>query len=228
MEAHVQHKESGFTLVELAVVLVIIGLIAAGILSGRAIIEASETRAVMAETRKHLQSFAMFMDRYRAYPGDFANADTAFNIASSFNGNGNNRIVWQSEAEGTRAWYHLQMAGLADGVYTGSGTTGTPGVTVPLSNIGGGGIGYFVDYDSGDLQNHLGIGFSTSGAGINDNPALSPLRAEAIDRKLDDSKPGTGFVQSTGTDCVDSGEYKLSDEDEREALSCVLRVRIDE
>lgn len=227
MQRPTPSRQAGFTLVEMSVVLVIIGLIAAGILSGRAIIEASETRAVMSEIRQHMQSFALFVDRYRAYPGDYRNADTAFDIASSFNGDGNNQIVWADE-EGAKAWYHLQLAGFTDGNFTGTGTDGVPGTNVPVSTIGGGGVGYFFDYDSGDLQNHIGIGFRNTAGGINSEPALTPMRANDIDRKLDDGRPSDGYIQSTGADCIAGSAYNTADEDAREAYACLLMARIDE
>ena len=218
-------KNSGFTLVEMAVVLIVIGLIAASVISGRAIIHASESRAVMAEIRKHMQSFSQFVERYHAYPGDFRGANTAFNIATSFNGDGNNKIEWGANDEGTKGWYHLQLAGYTDGIYTGTGPNAVIRTNIPGSNVGGGGSGYYLDYNTA-MQNHLGLGSPNTVGGINNKPALSPERAEAIDRKLDDGRPSSGFVQSvgTGTTCVTgTGLYNTG---AAEAISCVLLVRL--
>lgn len=227
MQRTASSRQAGFTLVEMSVVLIIIGLLAVGIVSGRAIIEASETRAVMSEIRQHMQSFALFVDRYRAFPGDYRNADTAFDIASSFNGDGDNQILWSNE-EGTQAWYHMQLAGFTDGSFAGSGTDGIPGTTVPVSAIGGGGIGYFINYDAGELQNHVGIGFRNQAGGMNAEPALTPMRANDIDRKLDDGRPSSGYIHSTGSDCIDGIAYNIADEDIRETYACLLMARLDE
>ena len=183
-----QRYKSGFTLVEMAVVLVIIGLIAASVLAGKQIIEASQARAVMAELRRHMQSFTQFTERYHAYPGDWSNAYSVFKTdidayvaasngqaikcnsgagltSSSFNGNGDNKVLW-SAGEGTLAWYHMQLAGLTDNTFNSScfGTTASVGANIPASNVGGGGFGYFIDY-SATMQNYLGLG---GGAALGD------------------------------------------------------------
>lgn len=243
--------KKGFTLVELAIVLIVIGLITAIVTSGRSIIQASEARSVMSEIRKHMQSFNQFTERYHAYPGDFRNFSTVFqagttaamNLANSpvnqniqltdYNGNGDNQIKW-SDAEGTKAWLQMQIAGLTDNIGNSGdprNTTATLRVTVPASNIGGGGNGYFIDY-SPAMQNFLGLGGISAGGGINNKSALSPERAEAIDRKLDDDNPSTGFVQSINgtpvpaTNCINgSGGYNIGGTTQ-DMLACVLMIRL--
>lgn len=244
-------KQAGFTLVELSIVIVIIGLLVTAVVSGRAIIEASEARAVMAEIREHMQSFTLFSERYRAYPGDFRNASTTFTTAidalvearqqggdsgaaaSDYDGDGNNRVEWSDE-DGTRAWLHLQLAGLSDGSYSGLGTTAVLRANIPPSNIGGGGNGYYMDY-SDPMQNHLGLGGFQEAGGINNRSAISPQRGEAIDRKLDDGKPAAGFVRATegspapAFDCVnDDTNYNLGFTEQETAVSCLLLIRLDE
>lgn len=245
-------RQSGFTLVEMAVVIVVIGLIVTAVVSGRAIIEASESRAVMAEIRKHMQSFTQFSEKYRAYPGDYRTASTTFETAidalvaarqdggdseaapSDYDGDGNNQIVWADE-EGTRAWLHMQLAGLTDGSYSGRGTDATLRVTIPASNIGGGGNGYYLNYNS-EMQNHLGLGGFVEAGGINSRSAISPQRAEAIDKKLDDGRPLAGFVRAENgqnpappSDCANgSGFYNLGNDVLQNTVACMLLVRLDE
>ena len=241
------NSKAGFSLLELSVVLIIMGLIAVAIISGRSIIQASETRAVMSEIRKHMQSFNQFTERYKAYPGDFRSASVVFQpliqaiidghypfsqglALTDYNGNGDNQIKW-GDAEGVKAWSQLQLAGLTDGVGTSDprGTAAIPRANIPGSNIGGGGNGYFIDY-SATMQNYLGLG-GVIANGRNTRSALSPERAANIDGKMDDGKPSSGFMQSTnGTEsppmnCINTaGGYNTGTSSD--AVSCLLMIRL--
>jgi len=68
---------SGFSLVELSIVLVILGLLTGGILGGQALIRAAELRAVTTEYDRWVTATRTFQDKYFALPGDMTNA-TAF------------------------------------------------------------------------------------------------------------------------------------------------------
>lgn len=246
-------KQSGFTLVELAVVLVIIGLIASAAVAGKEIVEASRTRGIMAEIRDNMQSFEQFVDVYRAYPGDFTKASEVFvdgidaavenaqllypeTTKETFDGNGDNKVTWEvqdnqgvgrSTGEGALAWMHLKLAGLGKyknllGVV--SNGAAVLGSNVPLSGVDN--FGYFIDYNS-TMQNHMGLGRQVSGQ-INNAVSLSPQRAEAIDKKMDDGKPNLGIVQSIGVNCVTgSGDaYNFFNDVARETISCLPLVRL--
>lgn len=172
-------KQSGFTLVEMAVVLVIIGLIASAVVAGKEVVEASRTRGIMAEIRDNMQSFEQFTDTYRAYPGDFTKASEVFVdgiaaavvdaqvlvpsiTAAAFNGNGDNRVTWeapegggssQTTGEGALAWLHLKLAGL--GKYKNLLGVVQNGTAVLGSNVPASGIdnfGYYINYDDGILD----------------------------------------------------------------------------
>ncbi|MFZ4540565.1 MAG: pilus assembly FimT family protein [Rickettsiales bacterium] len=67
-------QQRAFSLVELSIVLVILGLLVGGILSGQALIRASELRAVVTEYNRHAVDTKTFRDKYFALPGDMANA----------------------------------------------------------------------------------------------------------------------------------------------------------
>ncbi len=130
------YPRQGFSLVELSIVLVILGLLTGGILAGRSLIRASELRQMTNQVTAVETSFAAFRDKYLALPGDMANA-TAFwgaantagaggNCSNSLinsgsgtqtcNGNGDGRI---SGPEAYRYWQHLANAGLWEGTYSG-------------------------------------------------------------------------------------------------------------
>lgn len=133
-------SQSGFSLVELSIVLVILGLLTGGILGGQALIRAAELRSVSTEYQRWTTATQTFRDKYFALPGDMTNA-TAFWGAldgnngigpdcrgestglPTCNGDGNGRIESNTESavsthEKWLIWRHLVNAGLIEGSYT--------------------------------------------------------------------------------------------------------------
>ncbi len=163
-------KRAGFSLVELAIVLVILGLLTGGILAGRSLIRASELRAVAQELTQYRTAAYAFRDKYLALPGDVTNATSFWGTASACpgdestpatdsntcNGDGDGQVNISTHAnEYFRFWQHLANAGLIEGQYTGvrnSGSGGNmnrsalPGSNVPASKIDG--AGTHVQYQS--------------------------------------------------------------------------------
>ena len=158
--ARMQQPLRAFSLVELSIVLVILGLLTGGILAGQSLIRAAELRSVSTETSKYRTAINSFRDKYFAIPGDMNNATkfwtsrggdsfdaTCQNLSSAgtqatCNGNGNGQIdnPVVINAERYRAWQHLANAGLIEGSYTGVPDTGglyhmTPGLNVPPSKV---------------------------------------------------------------------------------------------
>lgn len=162
-------SQRGFTLIELSIVLVIIGLIVGGVLVGQSLIRAAEVQSVLTDVRKFVTAIHTFQVKYDAYPGDMTNATAVWgaaagNVSDNYtascygtqgtgtqtcNGNGDGKIF----ADGTDpygyemflAWQHLANAGLVAGAYTGvpgSGSTfqAVAGVNVPQSRIAGAGF----------------------------------------------------------------------------------------
>ncbi|MGB1540395.1 MAG: prepilin-type N-terminal cleavage/methylation domain-containing protein, partial [Rickettsiales bacterium] len=68
------NSKAGFSLVELSIVLVILGLLTGGILGGQSLIRAAELRSVSKEYEKYQTAINIFKDKYFALPGDFNNA----------------------------------------------------------------------------------------------------------------------------------------------------------
>jgi prepilin-type N-terminal cleavage/methylation domain-containing protein len=130
----------GFSLVELSIVLVILGLLTGGILAGQSLIRASELRAVTTEYQRYATATQTFRDKYFALPGDFrdatrfwqrmtntadciTNSTAAVNAAGSCDGDADAFIEAAAAAsqsgEMFHYWRQLALAGLVEGTYSG-------------------------------------------------------------------------------------------------------------
>lgn len=206
-------SRSGFSLVELSIVLVILGLLTGGILAGQSLIRASELRAVTAEQQRYAAAIGTFRDKYFAIPGDMSNA-TAFGTAWTGNGDGDGLVETTGTAttnEISLFWVHLAQAGLIEGSYANvSGTALTAGTNNPRSKLNNAGwnIGNIgtvattptADYFEGSYGNAFLFGGGTSATLPNE--ALKPEEAWNIDTKTDDGKPATGAVMTLERDAL--------------------------
>jgi prepilin-type N-terminal cleavage/methylation domain-containing protein len=176
---------SGFTLVELAIVLTIIGLVAAGVLAGRTLLRQSQVNSVMIDVRKYITATKEFRTKYGSLPGDMANAvdywgaaggDSSDNYTTTCyssgsatstatcNGNGDGNIGFDdysvSRDEKTRVWQHLANAEMIQGKFTGGvmGEEHVIGENCPASRVdnGGFGLGYYPWFgESGGIEGYF-------------------------------------------------------------------------
>jgi prepilin-type N-terminal cleavage/methylation domain-containing protein len=116
-----KRKQQGFTLIEIAIVLVIIGLLLGGILQGQSLINSARVRNLISQEDGIKAAFYGFQDRYRALPGDFSQADTQIaGVAPGVKGNGNGQIEGTgvgSINESIAVWDELSHAGFITGTY---------------------------------------------------------------------------------------------------------------
>lgn len=116
-------KQDGFTLIEIAIVLVIIGLLLGGVLKGQELITSARVRNLISQQDGVKAAFFGFLDRYRAYPGDYGQAVANIpGCAACQNGNNNGQIrtiaAGDAVDEQIAVWEHLSRAGFINGSYT--------------------------------------------------------------------------------------------------------------
>jgi prepilin-type N-terminal cleavage/methylation domain-containing protein len=130
-------KNHGFTLIELSIVLVVIGLIIGGVLVGQDLIKAAETRATLAQIEKYNSAVNTFKTKYNGIPGDLIYTDAAnfgFTVGTGCAGqqggrDGNGLLdgwtgvstLVQGSGETGLFWQDLSSANLIDGVFPGGG-----------------------------------------------------------------------------------------------------------
>jgi len=123
-------RKSGFTLIELSIVIVIIGLIVAGVVGGQKLVSSAKLRGIVTDVDKYRAAYNTFYLTYSSIPGDMTNAQDYWGSGVG-NGDGDGRL---QNADALKAWEHLAVAGLIDGTYTGttdSGSYKSLGVNIP-------------------------------------------------------------------------------------------------
>jgi len=216
-------KEQGFTLIELSIVLVIIGLIVGGVLVGQNLITASEVRAQITQIEKYNSAANTFLGKYGYLPGDIPNpvaGQNGFVQRGLYAGEGDgNGILQGVSADGPGSnygfnvgagetlmfWVDLSTIGLIDGGFN----TASPNVVMSGGNVSITGLNlYFPQAKIGKgnyvtvwTANNVNLNYYTisaatgiSGAELVATPNIPVAQAYKIDAKIDDGWPGTGRV----------------------------------
>lgn len=227
---------AGFTLVELSIVLVIIGLVVGGVMAGKTLIQQAEIRAAASQLQKMETAYRTFQSKYGCIVGDCPNATDFFgnnymagrgNCTEQFgNGNGNGLIDdgggpgWHCET--LRGSKSLQLSSLLPTSYT---TPCWSDITV-FMGINNGCAYFFNDDLYGRVTSikQNSISWFTISAGGYAGSTLSPVQARLIDEKIDDGKATTGKFRgldaasaiSAGAivtnSCVTAGVYNLNED----------------
>jgi prepilin-type N-terminal cleavage/methylation domain-containing protein len=200
-------QQSGFTLIELAIVLVIIGLLLGGVLKGQELINSARVKSLATEF-KNIQVYVYgYQDRFRAIPGDDRDAlghvggANATTPALATVGNGIINGAWNSATptdESFLFWQHVRLAGFAPGpTDVGDGNyqpQNTAGGRIGIQSVNGfaiaGMVGTFV-VCSANIQGRF---------------------AEQLDITLDDGDTDAGSVRATSDAAAWDGDITAAEE----------------
>jgi len=247
-------RQKGFTLIEMSIVLVIIGLIIGGILKGQEVIESSRQKNLITQLDATRSALTTFVERYQALPGDFAQAAGAAAVAristdaTFINGDGDGIVEPVAAAataasilavnagtaaaagfENTQFWVHLFGARLIDGVTpsAAASTTFGQGSATPAVSIPGAGV--TLAYGSyADFANDTRTShWLRVHKGTPGAPAagLTPKQMYQIDVKIDDGIPSRGGARSDLTNAeCGTNAGTLNYQAANENVLCVLYV----
>lgn len=233
----IRQGQQGFTLVELAVVMIIVGLLIGGILKGQELIANAQVTATVSQAKGIESAVSTFRDSYRAMPGDMNTAVARLpgcNVAPCANGTGDGRLTNVPAAgaavgaDGFLMFIHLLRADLISGFEGRTAGSVEFGVNLPNASSGG---GYYAGY-----VNTAAYGTSTTArAGhyitiraaptvpVAGTGALNANQASRIDAKMDDAVGNTGTVfADNATGCLTGAQYDTA----LNQSGCNLYIRI--
>jgi len=187
--------QHGYTLVEIAIVLVIAGLLLGGVLRGQEMVTQARIRDMINDMNGIGAAYNFYYDRYRALPGDDPRAAARWLTFGAKSGGGDGVIsgrymepapidptlgaftVDNAQNESLAFWWHLRMGGFIFGPSTGVGAA-----TQPSNAVGG------------------LVGVQTAGLNLSSlivcESNVPDKIAGAVDTQLDDQRPHTGLVRA--------------------------------
>jgi prepilin-type N-terminal cleavage/methylation domain-containing protein len=242
--------QAGFTLVELAIVMIIIGLLIAGVLKGQALITNAKVTAQVAQFKAIDAATSTFKDMYASLPGDILAPSTrlpncaAASVCGATPGNGNGiiditpAIAPLATNEAGTYFVDLAVADLITGI-TGTGVVTAWGNLLPQGKLGGGlqpggSTGLAADFtnlmNGATVPPTAGLYLTlTQTAGAVPANTITANQAQRLDTKIDDGNPGSGSVRGGGTVAGGAADCGTSATVWNEAISgtnCIVYVRI--
>jgi prepilin-type N-terminal cleavage/methylation domain-containing protein len=183
-----KRNQSGFTLIEIAIVLVIIGLLLGGVLKGQELINSARVKNLATDFRNLPVLIYGYQDKFKALPGDDINAVS--HVLATGNGNGDGIINgnWDSiiaTAETQLFWQDVRLAGLAPGPTTGADL-------LPTNSAGG-----IIGITNGTLTDNPVAGLN--GTYIICSAGILGKFAKQLDIQMDDGNTSTGSMRVIAT-----------------------------
>lgn len=219
-----KHPNAGFSLVELSIVLIVIGLLIGGALKGQELLEKARLQSILTQIEQYRYAINTFNETYGYLPGDMPSADTQIQNGLS-NGDGDGIISGDGldkTKDSGKIWQHLASTHLIPdpGAIEGDMSFGAG---APQTKLGGGiTIGYNIDETMPGLWFIVGNKHNKTGIGN----LLTPKQAQYLLQKTDSTAPKRGRAQArngaNGGQCLEGDALKISNDD----AGCVVYFKV--
>jgi prepilin-type N-terminal cleavage/methylation domain-containing protein len=212
MSSPTARAQRGFTLVEIAIVLVIVGLLLGAVLKGQELIFNTKIKSTYNLSKETAAALYAYQDRYRMSPGDDNNATGRFPTAvpAVVNGNGDGLIAWGgfcnqpgmgNAGESCNALHHMRVAGFIAG-------TGNEGLRTAFGGVA----------QPARWENYFPRAGNNPALGMN-NTGITHKIMSTIDTAYDDGDPTTGSVR-----CRNMAAYDMANFDNRTPDWCSIAM----
>ena len=217
--------DAGFSLVEIALALIVMGLLTAGVMGGYGLVKKARLERTVTQLSSLRLAVDLFLERYAAWPGDFSEASHHFTGARDGNGNG----IIEGEAkdlwsEAGLFWQHLSLSGLWEEGRFLKSTAGDSqtGLFIPKVALG---CGLFVKTNPGALE---GVWVLLADPVSEKKAFLKPSEAQKLDEKLSNGDPNSGHIRvendpEAPVHCVNEGRYNMA----TNRACCFVYMRLD-
>lgn len=247
-------QTTGFSLIELTISMVMIGLLATAIFHSKKLVETSQLNRLMGDFQEMESQMTKFFFIYNALPGDMPNAynvfgEDCYHNAEICNGDGDGKIFWNYNSpfeltESIQLWKHLSLAKISqfNPNYEGpqdnprslpsQKTHGIGGINIPRSQVGG---SYFIFYSNSTwtntkrVINQNSLIYADQNIGRPSTNNISIEKAYLLDNKYDDGLPLSGSIWTANPNCRQANmngelDYKLMSD---KSLLCHLYYILD-
>lgn len=222
-----KYWQEGIGLVEIAIALVVIGILIGAVIQGKHLIDQARVNSIITEVQNIRLKVQRFKQKYGFLPGDFPYASR--DIQSTIpNGEGTgllNGNPFSADSSAGRFWLHINAA---DGIIYSLSKTLNYGDGLTECGLGGGYTAISNPMES--MQGTWIVLGSKTSDSSGEGALLTPEQAQFIDKKLDNGSPLTGRVRSldinhqTSGKCIKESRYNLSTSEK----ACVMYFNIDE
>ncbi len=185
------NKQAGFTLIELAIVLVIIGLLLGGVLRGQELINSAKVKNMANDFRSIPVYVYGYQDKFKALPGDDKTADQHVGAGATQIGNGDGQLGgrWNDvpaiTSEASMFWLHVRLGGFAQG------STNLTAADYYPKNADGGDIGF----EAGRTTNPAIAGLK--GTYVICSKGILGKYVKQLDLTMDNGDTATGSMMAT-------------------------------
>jgi prepilin-type N-terminal cleavage/methylation domain-containing protein len=225
-----QRDEQGFSLIEISLALLLIGMLISAVLKSAPLIEAVQLRTVVKSVDSYRMATQLFVEKYGHLPGDYPKAGHTLG-AHFHNGNGNGRIEGAGldpHGEAFWFWQHLSAAGLIPHPGTlEPGKDPSFGQGLPKAKIGGG-FTVVENPPHHPPMPGLWILLGEQNGVLNNRSSLTPSQARQILDLCGEADPVHGSVRvlegadASPQSCLHNGHLNL----EQQAATCVVYFRV--